>query len=192
MKTKIIALAIIAMLATSLTAVVAQTNEKELTAAQKRKMEQKALDEQYNVRLRAALEAGTFYFRGYEMQTKSLKKYMLRAPYNYVEMSQGLITVQLPYFTSVNTMNNTPAILDFDSKNFTYTVSERKGTYTVVVEVKDVDNTYTTTRKSQSGAYRLVFMISGGRNSLSSLSITPNFTSTISYTGYVELDGSAE
>lgn len=192
MKTKIIALVAIAMLATSLTAVIAQTKEKELTPAQKRKMEQKVLDEQYEVRLRAALEAKTFYFRGQDMQTKSMNKYSLRPPYNYVDVQNDQLTLQLPYFTSVRTMDNTPVIIDFRSQNFTYTLTERKGTYTVVIEVKDLDNTYTATRKSQSGSYRLVFIISNSRDGFCSLSLTPNFTSTISYSGYVELDGATE
>lgn len=192
MKTKIIALVAIAMLATSLTAAIAQTKEKELTPAQKRKMEQKALDEQYEVRLRAALEAKTFYFRGQDMQTKSLNKYSLRPPYNYVDVQDDQLTLQLPYFTSARTMNNTPVIIDFTSDNFTYSVTPKKGTYTVVIEVKEVKNTYTATRKSQSGSYRLVFIISNSRDGFCSLSLTPNFTSTISYSGYVELDGAAE
>lgn len=192
MKTKIIALVAIAMLATSLTAVIAQTKEKELTPAQKRKMEQKVLDEQYEMRLRVALDAKTFYFRGQDMQTKSMNKYSLRPPYNYVDVQNDQLTLQLPYFTSVRTMANTPVIIDFRSQNFTYTLTERKGTYTVVIEVKDLDNTYTATRKSQSGSYRLVFIISNSRDGFCSLSLTPNFTSTISYSGYVELDGATE
>lgn len=192
MKTKIIALVAIAMLATSLTAVIAQTKEKELTPAQKRKMEQKVLDEQYEMRLRVALDAKTFYFRGQDMQTKSMNKYSLRPPYNYVDVQNDQLTLQLPYFTSVRTMDNTPVIIDFRSQNFTYTLTERKGTYTVVIEVKDLDNTYTATRKSQSGSYRLVFIISNSRDGFCSLSLTPNFTSTISYSGYVELDGATE
>lgn len=160
-----------------------------LSPAQQRKAERAKQQEIEKQQLELAMANKTFYFRGQSMQIRNLDRYYLRAPYNYVDLQPGYLRVQLPYFTSQYTMNNTPMILDFESDKFTCSVDERRGIYTVTIEVLEVKNTYTTTRKSQSGAYRLVFSIGkGGAGSNSMLSLTPNFTGTITYTGDLELD----
>lgn len=159
-----------------------------LSPAQQRKAERAKQDQIQLQKIERAIEDKTFYFLGQSMQTRSFDRYFLRAPYNYVDLQPGYIRVQLPYFTSQNTMGNAPLIVDFESENFTFKATEKRGVYTVVIEVHDVRNTYVITRKTPSGSYRLVFTISTSRSGgNATLSLTPNFTSTISYDGDLEV-----
>ncbi|MEG0656519.1 MAG: DUF4251 domain-containing protein [Mucinivorans sp.] len=171
--------------ALSLTSQSQERQENKQNKAQQRKTKRALNDSLLMNRIRTTLENQTFYFDGTYMQTRGLDRYMLRAPYNYVELKDDYLRVQLPYFTSVNTMGNSPSIIDFESTNFTYQVTELRAGFTVVINVKEVTDTYRS-RANQSGAYRLVLQIScSGSSTGSNLALTPNFTSTINYSGSV-------
>ena len=164
------------------TALEAPAQEKSLTPAQKRKLERQQAEAARSLEVQQAVAEGSFYFSGREMQIRSLDRIPLRAPYDFVDVQPGRLTVRLPYFTSENTMGGAWPILDFETDQFTYSVKEAKGTYTVSIEAKDVSDRYTIPGAAQSRSYKLVFLFStSGYNT--TLTLTPNFTGPVTYTG---------
>lgn len=169
------------------TAFSATEQDKPLTPAQKRKLERQQLEATRSLAVQQAVAAGDFYFMGRDMQLRSLDRFSLRAPYDFVSVKPGLLTVRLPYYTSEHTMGNTWPILDFETKEFTYTVKEQAGVYTVRIDAKDVNDRYTIPTSGQSRSYQLIFTIAGsGSNTM--LSVTPNFTGPVTYTGDLTLE----
>lgn len=168
----------------------AQTPEKPLSKSAQRKIERQKENAQYAERMEQALANGQVYFLGQQMQIKNLDRYPLRAPYNYVDIQPGYVRVQLPYFTSVNTMGNAPMIIDFESDNFEYKFDKKKDTYIVTLSIRDVKNTYNMPNKLQGGGYRLVFTIPSSIDGTTMLNLSPGFTAPIIYTGTMDFNES--
>lgn len=165
----------------------AAAQNKPLTPAQKRKLERQQQEATRSLRVQQAVAEGDFYFMGRFMQLRSLDRVTLLAPYDFVEVTPELLTVRLPYFTSENTMGGTWPILDFTTDKFSYTVKEHKGAYTVMIEAKDVVDRRTIPGAGQSRSYNLTLVIAGeGTNT--TLTIVPNFTGPVTYTGDISLE----
>lgn len=165
--------------------------EKKMTPAQKRKLERQQAEANYELVVQEAVMAGDFYFMGNEMQLHSLEKVRLRAPYDFVEVRPKMLTVRLPYFTSAHTMGGTWPLLDFQTDTFSYTVKEKKGTYYVAIEAQEVSDRHTIARSNQSRSYRINFVIPRNGN-YTQLTITPNFTGSVTYSGQLGLGNAAD
>lgn len=177
---------IILVLLVLVTALTAFGQEQKLTAAQKRKLERQQAEAARALLVEQAVEQGSFYYAGRDMQLRNMDRVMLRAPYDFVEVRPGELTVSLPYFTDQHTMNRTWPLLDFTTKEFTYTATEHKGNFTVKIEAKNVVDRHTVGRANQSRDYELIFLI-GGDGSNTMLTIVPNFTGPVTYSGSISL-----
>lgn len=151
-------------------------------AKERREARLKANEKEYNAVLVKAIEQSSFSFTAEYWSLNIGENYPITGPYQLFFINGKELRVLLPYTSSSQPSAVTPQSFDFSTTDFTYKVTITKsGMYKVNIVANNVINNQAYD-KTQNHKYVFNFEISAvtGR---SFLTITPNYSAPITYTG---------
>lgn len=150
-----------------------------------RKAERAAREAAYVASMTEAVRSASFSFSADYLSSGAAQRVPITRGYRTVNVAPDLLNVKLPYFTTSKAIGS-PRLIDFQTSDYTYSFDNEKGTFHVNIKVDNINNNQSS-RNPQSGTFLLHFMIVASTGS-ATLTITPNFTAPITYTGAILLN----
>lgn len=136
----------------------------------------------FEQKMKAALIAENFTFNANFIQANLYNPIPISYPNNYMTFYPKFMELDLPYMAYLQVIP-TPRILDITTSNYTYTLSETPDYWIVVTNLDNVINGASMTA-FQSVSYAIHLSVAKKTGS-AVLTITPNMSSAVTYTGYI-------
>lgn len=165
-----------------LLAVVSTANSFAQNRKEIRKAERAAREAIYIASMTEAIESASFSFSADYLSSGAAQRVPITRGYRTVNVMPDLLNVKLPYFTTSKAIGS-PRVIDFQTSDYTYSFDNQKGVFHVNIKVDNINNNQSS-RNPQSGTFLLHFTIVASSGS-ATLTITPNFTAPITYTGAI-------
>ncbi|MFI3298331.1 MAG: DUF4251 domain-containing protein [Rikenellaceae bacterium] len=145
---------------------------------QQKELKQNTLDSL----LTAAIANQNFTFKADYITQEYTGKLPIKGANNLIFVTPENLRVLLPYYSTTQSRQHTPLLIDFDTNEFSYTYqTTRKGMFKVKIIADNVQNNQSNA-KMQSGRYIIELEISP-KTGNTYVMITPNFSANITYTG---------